>query len=929
MTASPPPIDLLTLDQLTRQLGGSLDLSAPSQGPFRMVLRLPVDSRSPREIVPQAGAVPAVPPPSQPEAKSEATEPAPTAEGTSPPQDRRQAARVPTTLPAAIIIGSTTWNGTLSNIGLGGACVTFPGDVPTLSPQKAQVMFKTAVGNLALHGRVQMRLLSLPTGTESAQLIVTFEPPHQAEGAVRALLVQAAQKHTLPFSLKLRLAAEQPPALPAANQVETTEEEGYSPREAIRVPVQLPARLDIRDANGRSHRLDARATNLSRSGACLHLNAKPELLSGIATLHVAATESQDRQGIPMASAPDTTLPARFIWSTPDPDELPPPGSDPALLVGVQFQDLSPYAEREVNRVVRQHFTVLSEPDLSSQQTSIASLPRECQNPRSQTIAISEDHLRPSLPPDAPVIVIAPGYGQTAVDSMTLSYYLAHHRLRVLRYDHTNHVGLSDGELRQTTLRSIQDDLLTVVDFARHTWPTAPLIVMASDLTARVALKMAGQGRPLDLLLLINPVVDVQALLATVYRHDLVADHRKGIQRGIANLLGLNVNLDHFIDDIEVGRFADQASTIADLRLLHTPAAILMVPHSPLGPWPPADLPQEFLAELGSRISLMTVSAPLIGQDFPLHEPHAPAFRQVLEQIAATIVLPASPAELNERTSHALRHQQRIEMEQARLRHNPSHLTREALWFAHLHQLPQLEHLHEYETLLNDLYRLLSPLEPGSKLMDVEVGLGNFVQTTLIQEADRSRQRGENPSHPVHMIGMGRSLNSLTQARRSLRTLQRKLDSDALTSPRPLTIEWVQANWAESLPFKNDSLHRIACNLSLPFVSSPLAAIRELYRVLHPQGRLVLTVFHPATDLSVLYRRHLQRTNQDNFSPEAEILLHYLGELREAIRQGLLHIFDQQSLASLLLRAGDVTPTILPTLDGQALLAIIEKDKSAG
>ncbi len=109
----------------------------------------------------------------------------------------------------------------------------------------------------------------------------------------------------------------------------------------------------------------------------------------------------------------------------------------------------------------------------------------------------------------------------------------------------------------------------------------------------------------------------------------------------------------------------------------------------------------------------------------------------------------------------------------------------------------------------------------------------------------------------------------------------------------------------------------------------MAAIRELYRVLHPQGRLVLTVFHPATDLSVLYRRHLQHTNQSDFSPEAEILLHYLGELREAIRQGLLHIFDQQSLASLLLRAGDVTPTILPTLDGQALLAIIEKDKSAG
>lgn len=921
-TASPQPIDLLESYQLTRQLGGSLDVSAPMQGPFRMVLRLPV-------------AVSAIPPARESETKSAATAPVPTADSGSPQQERRHTPRVPTTLPATITVGSATWHGTLSNLGLGGTCVTLPGDFPTVSPQDAHVVFKTAVGILELQGRTQMRSLSLQTKTPASQLIVTFEPPKREEGDVRALLVQAAQKHTLPFSLELLLAAEPPPVSPVASQLVTTEQGADSPREAIRVALQLPARLDVIDSTGKSHRLEALATNLSRTGACLHLNARPELLSGIATLHFAATQSQNHPGTHEPSAPDATLPARLIWSAPDPTtpgEPSPPESGPALQVGVQFQDSTPYAERAVNRVVQQHLTSLRESEPSSQQTSIISLPQECRNPRGQTIVLTEDHLRQSLAPDAPVVVIAPGYGQTAVDAMTLSYYLAHHRLRVLRYDHTNHVGLSDGELRQTTLRSMQADLLTVVEFVRQTWPTAPLIVMASDLTARVALKMAGQGRPLDLLLLINPVVDVQALLTTVYRHDLVADHRNGVQRGIANLLGLNVNMDHFIDDIEGGHFTDLASTIADLRLLHAPSAILTVPNSPLGPWPPADLPQAFLTVLGPRISLATISAPLIGQDLPLNETHPSAFRQILEQIAATILLSTTPAELNEHTRHALSHQQRIEMEHAKLRHNPSHLTREALSVAHLHQLPQLENLHEYGKLLDDLYRLLSPLEPGSRLMDVEVGHGGLVQATLVQEADRSRQRGGSPARPVHMIGVGRSLDSLTQARHSLRALHRKLDSGVagpLTIPPSLTTEWVHANWTEGLPFKNDSLHRIACNLSLPFVPSPLMAVRELYRVLHPQGRLVFTVFHPATDLSVLYRRHLQRTNQDEFSPEAQILLHYLGELREAIRQGLLHIFDQQSLTSLLLRAGAVTPSILPALDGQALFAIIEKDKSAG
>jgi hypothetical protein len=99
-------------------------------------------------------------------------------------------------------------------------------------------------------------------------------------------------------------------------------------------------------------------------------------------------------------------------------------------------------------------------------------------------------------------------------------------------------------------------------------------------------------------------------------------------------------------------------------------------------------------------------------------------------------------------------------------------------------------------------------------------------------------------------------------------------------------------------------------------------------MLRPQGRLVLTVFHPDTDLSVLYRRHLHRANQDEFSPQAHIVLHYLARLREAIRHGLIHTFDRSSLASFIQQAGILTPRILPAIDGHALFVVIEKGKSA-
>jgi ubiquinone/menaquinone biosynthesis C-methylase UbiE len=544
--------------------------------------------------------------------------------------------------------------------------------------------------------------------------------------------------------------------------------------------------------------------------------------------------------------------------------------------------------------------------------------------------IADDHLRQSLAPNTPVVIIAPGYGQTALDASTLSYYLAHHHLRVLRYDHTNHVGLSDGEPQQTTLRSMQADLLKVAEFVQHTWPTAPLIVMASDMAARVALKMAVQSRPLDLLLLINPVVDIQAMLMTVHGHDLVADHRYGLRRGIANLLGLNVNVDRFVGDIVAGHFTDLASTIADLRLLRSPSAILTIPSSPLGPLPPADLPQAFLTALGAHTRLATVPTPLLGQNLPLNEQYPPAFQKILEQIATTISLPTIPAEFSAQTRRMLARQQRIEMERARLHHNHSQIAREALRVAQL-QLPQLGNLHEHWKLLDDLYRLLSPLNPGSMLADVGVGHGDFVRATMVNQAYRSRQRGWSPERPVQLIGLEHSQDTLTQARQSLRALHRELDSDfggTLTIYPPMTTEWMYADWTQGLPFKDHSLHRIVCNLSLSFVPSPLVTIRELYRVLHPQGRLVLTVFHPDTDLSVLYRQHLQRANQDEFSPQAQIVLHYLGRLREAIRYGLLHTFDRSSLTSFLQQAGILTSRILPALDGHALFAVIEKDQSS-
>ena len=102
----------------------------------------------------------------------------------------------------------------------------------------------------------------------------------------------------------------------------------------------------------------------------------------------------------------------------------------------------------------------------------------------------------------------------------------------------------------------------------------------------------------------------------------------------------------------------------------------------------------------------------------------------------------------------------------------------------------------------------------------------------------------------------------------------------------------------------------------------------MLRVLHPDGTALVTCLQPHTDLSTLFRRHLLAEDHDKFGSPAQIVLHYLGRLREAIRHGLLHIYERDELPS----AGSCRYGLIqffPVLDNQLLLAVVRKTKSAG
>jgi len=922
---TPDTVDWATLYRLASALSGKLDFSLPAAGPLRAVLRLPVITG-----IPMTETVESIPaalvrveedrPRSLP---LQIPTPVPAAPHQEGPRNRRTAPRVSTTLPSRVTMGAAVWHGTLANLSQGGACVILGPGFPAFDQQTVRAVLRTSVGTLELSASAFHRQTidtAKPQGAPPVRLILVFDTPSDSDASVLGSFVEAAREQSLSFSLDVHLTSTTADRTPPAPY-------GDDRRETVRVPLALPARLEAPPASGQN-RLIARVVDLSRQGACLIVNAGHDRLRDVTLLHVASGKVPGHSGLHESDAPDISLPVRIVWSAPDSgasSELRPAQSAPATRVGVCFLPLTPYAERELARLVRQHLWTPTGTKVHGE-TSVVSIQRECRTARGQTIVIIDDHLGRPMAPDTPVLIIAPGYGQTSRDYAGLSYFLLSHGLRVLRYDHSNHLGLSDGELQNTTMRGMQADLAKVVEFVHHTWPSARVVVLASDLSARAALKMTVQTHPLDLLMLLNPVVDVGVSLMAVHGHDLIADYRYGLRRGITNLLGLNVNLDQFVADAIAGRMTDLGSTLEDIRLLHSPLAILTAPRNEAGPLLPSDLPHDFLSSVSSQTRIISIPSAIAGR-FHTNEAESSAFQKILEHI--TVALPWQPGstDLRPAASEMLARQLSLELEQTRLHRNLSQINRDALGLAHVQQLPHLAMLHEYRKLLDDLHAFLTPLSTETIVVDAGIAQSDTTRTILVNHSYWTRQRGQPPDQAPLLMGLGRSADELRQARQYMETLQQDLargSTGGLTSVPAIRCAWVRADWAQTLPFRSRSIHRMVCNLSLSFVNSPQATLREWVRVLHPQGRLVLTVFQSDTDLSTLYRRHLRMANQDEFSAQPQGVLHYLARLHEAIRHGILHTFDHNALASLLRQSGAHPFRINTVFNGHALIAVVGK-----
>lgn len=177
-------------------------------------------------------------------------------------------------------------------------------------------------------------------------------------------------------------------------------------------------------------------------------------------------------------------------------------------------------------------------------------------------------------PNGAHIILASGFGKSIRHSGFLAAHLARCGHIVWRFDFTNHVGESDGVMADAALSSAQHDLATLSQFVATRGDARPIVLIASSLSARAAVKAISGKFSADLALFILPVVNLERTISAATGSDLVAQARTGMLTDQEiDVLGHPMS-SHFVHDAISGGFDELRQCGADFALVRCPIAIV-------------------------------------------------------------------------------------------------------------------------------------------------------------------------------------------------------------------------------------------------------------------------------------------------------------------------------------------------------------------
>ncbi len=502
------------------------------------------------------------------------------------------------------------------------------------------------------------------------------------------------------------------------------------------------------------------------------------------------------------------------------------------------------------------------------------------------------------------VIVAPKYGETKKNNLQLAYYLAANGLVVLRFDHTNHVGESEGGIVDFTFPSAIGDMQAAVDYLQERFAANKITLIANSLSVRPAIRTFCEDARIETLISVVGVVNFRSTVHVVYQRDLVGDHISGVHHGVTDILGHQVNVAHFMDSCIAGKMHDYEGAMQDVKRANGRLFF-------------------FYADKDAWVDSQDVKS--LERDFDhvhtreikgaMHElrENPEGAEQALKEIIyvarygrlgdirelATLVIPSKKTYIK---------QNRVERERLK-KAEPIKESEREFWQSYLGKYDILEKVADYQDYLDLIGERLGEIKDGDIVFDVGCGNGLFgvwcLRDILV------KKRASVAINPVYFgldlthKGLSEALQKHRAARFESNVPRFGKDSNLDMIYTPFDLEDVKpgVDPFKRLPFEDNTFDKICCSLLISYLTDPPQLIAELYRVLRPGGSLVLSSMKPFCDLSQIYKEFVVEEKPEEDIERARNLISAAGGIRTKEEQGHYIFFTKEELVELLKNAG--------------------------
>jgi SAM-dependent methyltransferase/alpha-beta hydrolase superfamily lysophospholipase len=526
------------------------------------------------------------------------------------------------------------------------------------------------------------------------------------------------------------------------------------------------------------------------------------------------------------------------------------------------------------------------------------------------------------------VVIVPPYGRTKSSNLPLAYYLARNGFQVLRYDCTNHVGESDGSILFSTLTQMSQDLVSAVNFAQREYGVSEVALVSASLGVRVALKVASQDRRVGLLIGLMGVFNLRQTLYAIYREDGVEQAQAGVALGLRDILGFQIDADHFINDAIHANFHSLESALEDAGKLRIPTMFFVADKDP---WVASGEVRQVFDEIPTREKELHLLPNTMHELYENPVATDLAFRKVVS-LSERYFLGREPVldEVSAPERELIVGRFREEKSRTRTAKGLNVEEEKIFWKKYLEKYAYIVNLQDYWNLLDFLNRLLGDWKRGERILDAGCGIGNFGTFLLVRQLYQLTQGRPGAFQKLpfcRYVGVDFVDEALHRARgtheRVQQEFKQKLGLD-LDGPDVVSCQYLLSDLNYSLPLKDRYFDKICCNLVLSYLGDPIPALADLFRSLRPGGKIVVSSLKPHADLSQIYRDFIQVSRTAEELEQARLVLNNTGMIKHKEAEGYYQFFSEAELRELLEEAGGSDVQVFRSFGDQANVAVAER-----